>query len=97
MLMAISILGALYKRRRPGQGVRLKVARQEAMTPLLCAVPFSRKSQSGNGAMRGGQRPFASGRAGCPSAIHPCKPGGKNDTSRFFTSRANPEPLAKAG
>jgi crotonobetainyl-CoA:carnitine CoA-transferase CaiB-like acyl-CoA transferase len=45
MLMAISILGALYKRQKTGQGRRLQVAMQDAMIHYM-RVPFSRTSTS---------------------------------------------------
>src|SRR5213076_902200 len=46
MLMAISILGALYKRSKTGQGRLLQVAMQDAMLHYM-RVPFSRTQQSG--------------------------------------------------
>src|SRR6201981_398553 len=45
MLMAISILGALYKRSKTGQGRRLQVAMQDAMIHYM-RVPFSRTQQT---------------------------------------------------
>src|SRR3954465_7697839 len=53
MLMAISILGALYKRQKTGQGRRLQVAMQDAMIHYM-RVPFSRTQQSGKAPPRGG-------------------------------------------
>src|SRR5215217_3421064 len=46
MLMAISILGALYKRQKTGQGRRLQVAMQDAMIHYM-RVPFSRTQLTG--------------------------------------------------
>jgi crotonobetainyl-CoA:carnitine CoA-transferase CaiB-like acyl-CoA transferase len=87
MLMAISILGALYRRQRSGQGRRLQVAMQDAMIHYM-RVPFSRMAKSGKPAERDGAR--VSG-APVPCNVYPCKPGGPNDYVYVFTSRANPE------
>jgi formyl-CoA transferase len=88
MLMAISILGALYKRQKTGQGRRLQVAMQDAMIHYM-RVPFSRTQQSGKAQLRGGSSQSSTALA--PSALYPCKPGGPNDYVYVFTSRANPE------
>jgi crotonobetainyl-CoA:carnitine CoA-transferase CaiB-like acyl-CoA transferase len=88
MLMAISILGALYKRQKTGQGRRLQVAMQDAMIHYM-RVPFSRTQQSGKAQLRTGSS--QSNTALAPSALYPCKPGGPNDYVFVFTSRANPE------
>ena len=89
MLMAISILGALYKRTQTGQGRRLQVAMQDAMIHYM-RVPFSRTQQSGKAPLRGGSGRSQPGGL-VPSALYPCKPGGPNDYVYIFTSRANPE------
>ena len=89
MLMAISILGALYKRQKTGQGRRLEVAMQDAMIHYM-RVPFSRTQQSGKAQLRSGYSRSAQGGL-VPSALYPCKPGGPNDYVYVFTSRANPE------
>ena len=89
MLMAISILGALYKRQRTGQGRRLQVAMQDAMVHYM-RVPFSRTQLSGKAVQREGtDRSVAGGLV--PNALYPCKPGGPNDYVYVFCSRANPE------
>jgi formyl-CoA transferase len=89
MLMAISILGALYKRQRTGQGRRLQVAMQDAMVHYM-RVPFSRTQLSGKAVLREGtDRSVAGGLV--PNALYPCKPGGPNDYVYVFCSRANPE------
>src|SRR6516162_330906 len=46
MLMAISILGALYERRATGQGRRLQVAMQDAMLHYM-RFPFQVQAQTG--------------------------------------------------
>jgi formyl-CoA transferase len=87
MLMAISILGALYKRQKTGQGRRLEVAMQDAMIHYM-RVPFSRTQQSGKAPVRNGSSHSAPGGL-VPSALYPCKPGGPNDYVYVFCSRAN--------
>ena len=88
MLMAISILGALYKRARTGQGRRLEVAMQDAMVHYM-RVPFSRTQQSGKAQLRAGSSQSSTALA--PSALFPCKGGGPNDYVYVFTSRGNPD------
>src|SRR6266513_2102031 len=88
MLMAISILGALYKRQKTGQGRRLEVAMQDAMVHYM-RVPFSRTQQSGKAQLRAGSSQSSTALA--PSALYPCKGGGPNDYVYIFTSRANPD------
>src|SRR5207244_7368889 len=61
MLMAISILGALYKRSKTGQGRLLQVAMQDAMLHYM-RVPFSRTHLSGNATMRDGSSRSTPGR-----------------------------------
>src|SRR6202011_3252074 len=87
MLMAISILGALYKRQKTGQGRRLEVAMQDAMIHYM-RVPFSRTQQSGKAQLRSGYNRSTQGGL-VPSALYPCKPGGPNDYVYVFCSRAN--------
>ena len=87
MLMAISILGALYRRDRTGKGRRLQVAMQDAMIHYM-RVPFSRQAKSGKAVERGGAKIAG---APPPCNVYPCKPGGPNDYVYVFTSRANPE------
>src|SRR6201981_703049 len=89
MLMAISILGALYKRSKTGQGRRLQVAMQDAMIHYM-RVPFSRTQQSGQAQLRGGSDRSQPGGL-VPSALYPCKPRGPTAHVYVFCSRANPE------
>jgi formyl-CoA transferase len=88
MLMAISILAALYKRQKTGQGRRLEVAMQDAMVHYM-RVPFSRTQQSGKAQLRTGSSQSSTAMA--PSALYPCQGGGPNDYVYVFTSRANPD------
>src|SRR5579862_6194420 len=87
MLMAVSILGALYKRQKTGQGRRLEVAMQDAMIHYM-RVPFSRTQGSGKAQVRSGSSRSVQGGL-VPSALYPCKPGGPNDYVYVFCSRAN--------
>src|SRR5690348_12036856 len=87
MLMAISILGALYKRQKTGQGRRLQVAMQDAMIHYM-RVPFSRTQLTGKAQLRSGSSRSVPGGL-VPSALYPCKPGGPNDYVYVFCSRAN--------
>ena len=89
MLMAISILGALHKRSKTGQGRLLQVAMQDAMLHYM-RVPFSRTQLSGKAVMRDGTSRSTPGGL-TPNALYPCKPGGPNDYVYVFCSRANPE------
>jgi crotonobetainyl-CoA:carnitine CoA-transferase CaiB-like acyl-CoA transferase len=89
MLMAISILGALYQRQRSGKGRRLQVAMQDAMIHYM-RVPFSRTQLSGKAPPRTGSGRSQPGGL-VPSALYPCQPGGPNDYVYVFCSRANPE------
>jgi formyl-CoA transferase len=88
MLLAISILGALYRAKDSGQGQRIEVAMQDAMLHFI-RVAFATQATYGKPAARAGAK-LASG-ANPPSGIFPCKPGGPNDYVYVYTSRANPE------
>jgi crotonobetainyl-CoA:carnitine CoA-transferase CaiB-like acyl-CoA transferase len=89
MLMAVSILGALYERSKSGRGRLLQVAMQDAMLHYM-RVPFSRTQLSGQAVMRDGSSRSTPGGL-TPSALYPCQPGGPNDYVYVFCSRANPE------
>jgi len=87
MLLAISILGALYRRQTTGKGERIEVAMQDAMLQYI-RVAFAAQATSGQPAQRNGAK-ILSGIA-APSGVYPCKPGGPNDYVYVYTSRANP-------
>src|SRR5690349_24555757 len=72
MLMAISILGALYQRSKTGQGRLLQVAMQDAMLHYM-RVPFSRTQRSGEAVLRDGSSRSTPGGL-TPSALYPCQP-----------------------
>ena len=88
MLMAITILGALYKRRETGEGHRLQVAMQDAMLQYM-RVNFATQGLTGKAAERGGSK--IPGVINAPMGLYPCAPGGQNDYVYIMTSRANPE------
>ena len=87
MLLAISILAALYRRRGTGQGERIEVAMQDAMLQYI-RVALSTQATYGTAAKRNGAK-VLSGFA-VPSGIYPCMPGGPNDYLYVYTSRTNP-------
>lgn len=87
MLLAISILGALYRRQSTGQGGRLQIAMQDAMLQYI-RVAFAAQQAFGRPAGRAGAKLLSGGNPPC--GIFPCKPGGANDYVYIYTSRANP-------
>jgi formyl-CoA transferase len=87
MLLAISILGALYRRRGTGEGERIEIAMQDAMLQYM-RVALSAQASQGVAAKRNGAK-IVSGFA-VPSGTYPCKPGGPNDYVYVYTSRTNP-------
>ena len=86
MLLAISILAALFRRKDTGVGERLDVAMQDAMLHYI-RVAFSVTERSGAPAPRAGAKLLSGGNAPC--GIFPCAPGGANDFIYVYTSRAN--------
>lgn len=88
MLMAISIVAALFRRERTGQGERLRVAMQDAMLHYI-RVAFTVTARTGEAAPRVGAKVISA--SNVPGGIYPCAPGGKNDYVYIYTSRANPE------
>jgi formyl-CoA transferase len=92
MLMAITILGALFERQRTGQGRRLQVAMQDAMLHYMRTC-FSVTARTGKAAVRRGGKTVMG--ANAPSGLYQCKPYGPNDWIYVMTSRANPEHWAR--
>ncbi|MDQ2803117.1 MAG: CoA transferase [Pseudomonadota bacterium] len=88
MLLAISIIGALYRRTRTGQGEHLQVAMQDAMFQFIRGA-FATQTRTGKAAQRAGSGSVLSRNP--PMGIFPCKGGGPNDFVYVYTSRANPE------
>ncbi len=88
MLMAITILGALFKRRETGKGHRLQVAMQDAVMHYM-RINFATQGRIGKAAGRAGSK--VAGITNAPMGLYPCAPGGPNDYVYIMTSRANPE------
>ena len=88
MVLAITILGALYKRRETGEGHQLQVAMQDAILHYM-RIPFSTQGLTGKAAERGGSK--VPGIVNAPMGLYPCAPGGPNDYVYIMTSRANPD------
>ena len=88
MTMAVSILGALRKRDKTGEGCRLQVAMQDAMLHYM-RTNFSTQAKFGTAVERDGTR--SGGGTNGPSGLYPCAPGGLNDYVWIMTSRGNPE------
>ncbi|MGH7093562.1 MAG: CaiB/BaiF CoA transferase family protein, partial [Stellaceae bacterium] len=87
MLMAISVLAALYQRVTTGTGRRLQVAMQDAQLNYTRGA-FINHARTGEPQQRG-RGGF--GPAVPPNDIYPCKPGGPNDWIYVFNSHNNPE------
>jgi len=88
MLLAVTLLGALYNRQITGRGRRLEVAMQDAMLHYMRTC-FATQARNGRAAQRRGGKTVGGNNA--PSGLYPCKPGGPNDYVYINTSRANPE------
>jgi len=88
MTMAVTILGALRKRDKSGEGFRLQVAMQDAMLHYM-RTNFSTQAKFGKAVERDGTR--SGGGTNGPSGLYPCAPGGLNDYVWIMTSRGNPE------
>jgi formyl-CoA transferase len=83
MVMAISILGALYERRATGRGRRLQVAMQDAMLHYM-RFAFQTQAVLGRAAPRNSTRSNTA-----PSGIFPCAPGGSNDWIYVFARQTD--------
>ena len=88
MLLAISILGALYQKKATGEGQHLQIAMQDAMLQYI-RLAFAAQAQRGGPIKRAGDQSISGGNPPC--GIYPCKGGGPNDYVYVYTSRANPE------
>ena len=88
MLLAISILGALYRRKETGQGDHLQVAMQDAMLHYI-RIAFAAQYRTGKAAGRAADSSVSG--ANPPMGTFPCQGGGLNDHVYVFTSRANPD------
>ena len=88
MLLAISILAALFEKQTTGKGQRLQVAMQDAMLHYI-RLAFATQARKGGPVPRVGDQSVSGGNP--PQGIFPCKGGGPNDYIYVYTSRANPE------
>jgi formyl-CoA transferase len=88
MLLAISVLGALYEKKSTGKGQRLQVAMQDAMLHYI-RLAFATQARKGGPVPRVGDQSVSGGNP--PQGIFPCKGAGPNDYIYVYTSRANPE------
>ena len=88
MLMCISILASLHKRKETGKGVHLQVAMQDAMLHYI-RNSFCVTTKTGKPAKRAGAKTLEANNPPCN--IYPCAPGGPNDYVYVYTSRANPQ------
>ena len=88
MLMAISVLAALFQRQSTGEGRHLEVAMQDAQLNYIRGS-FMMHARTGQPPGRNGARSAFGGPP--PADIYPCKPGGPNDWAYVFCSHNNPE------
>jgi crotonobetainyl-CoA:carnitine CoA-transferase CaiB-like acyl-CoA transferase len=88
MLLAISVLGALYEQKTTGKGQRLQIAMQDAMLHYI-RLAFATQARKGGPIQRVGDQSVSGGNPPC--GIFPCKGGGPNDYVYVYTSRTNPE------
>ena len=86
MLMAISILGALYQKQATGVGQHITGAMQDAMLQYA-RLAFSDTMKTGEPSKRAGAGVVTGGNA--PMGLYPCKPGGPNDYVYVYVNRAN--------
>jgi crotonobetainyl-CoA:carnitine CoA-transferase CaiB-like acyl-CoA transferase len=88
MLMAVSILGALYRRTRTGKGEHIQIAMQDAMLQYTRGA-FAATTTSGKAAHRAGSGSVMVRNP--PMGLFRTRGGGPNDYVYVFTSRTNPE------
>jgi formyl-CoA transferase len=88
MLLAVSILGALYRRTRTGEGEHIQVAMQDSMLQYIRGA-FASQADTGQAAQRAGSGSVLGGNP--PMGTFRCKGGGPNDYVYVYTSRSNPE------
>jgi formyl-CoA transferase len=84
--LAIGILAALHRRNRTGQGGHVQVSLQDAMVHLMRTTMVSTYASAAPKPSRDSpvpgepvERTGSDVRAGVPSGLHPCHPGGPND------------------
>lgn len=82
----IGILAALFQRTRTGEGQKVEIAMQEAMTNF-CRVAYATQAATGEAAMRRGNQVILGSTA--PSEAYPCKGGGPNDYCYIYSTRTH--------
>ena len=75
MLMAISVLGALYEKKETGKGRRLQIAMQDAVMHYI-RTSFAAMAKSGGDKPAPRMGAQSTSGAPAPCGIYPCKPGG---------------------
>lgn len=88
MLLAVSVMAALFRREKTGRGERLQVAMQDAMLQYN-RVGFAAQSLRGHAPARVGNKLIAGFNPPC--GLYHCKPFGPNDYICIYTSHANPD------
>ena len=88
MLLSISILGALYRRKATGRGIICR-SRCRTRCCTTCGSRFRIRRAPGSAAPRAADSSVSGGNP--PMGIFPTKGGGLNDYVYVYTSRANPE------
>jgi crotonobetainyl-CoA:carnitine CoA-transferase CaiB-like acyl-CoA transferase len=88
MLLAVSILAALFRRTRTGAGEHIEVAMQDAMFQYIRGA-FASLTRTGRPPQRAGAGSVLA--LNPPMGTYPCQGGGANDYVYVYTSRANPE------
>lgn len=87
MLMTISIIAALYRRRETGAGVHLRIGMQDAILHFMRNA-FGVTIKTRKPARRAGAQTIEGNNPPCN--IYPCAPGGPNDYVYVYASRSNP-------
>lgn len=82
---AIGILAALYQRQQTGQGQRVQVAMQDAMTNY-CRIAYATQARDNAPCPRTGNQVVLGTTA--PSDTYKCKGDGPNDYAYIYSSRA---------
>ncbi|WP_454689140.1 CaiB/BaiF CoA transferase family protein [Achromobacter aloeverae] len=88
MLLAVSIVAALYRRQATGRGEHLQISMQEAVVQYL-RIGLAQQARTGAACRRAGALGVTRVRA--PGGIYPCKGGGASDYVYIQPSPANPE------
>jgi formyl-CoA transferase len=88
MLLAISVLGALYRNKGTGRGERLQIAMQDAMMHYI-RLAWAVTLATGGACGRHGDKPVTG--TAVPAGVYPTAGGGPNDYCYVFAHGALPE------